>query len=125
MRTERASAQLLVVDDDESTRRLLRRQLEAEGHAIVEAVDLASAGAALARARFDLVLLDLHLGTRSGLELFRMKGVEMPATIVISGAGDDAEARAAHAAGAREFLKKPLSGAALRRHVRHALRGPR
>lgn len=124
MGIERATAQLLVVDDDASTRRLLRRLLEREGHAIVEAVDLASAGAALAHARFDLVLLDLQLGTRSGLELFALQGAEMPATIVISGAGDDAAARRAQAAGARQFLKKPVSGAALRRHVRHALSVP-
>jgi diguanylate cyclase (GGDEF)-like protein len=118
---DRATTQLLVVDDDDAMRHLLRRHLEQAGHVVVEAADLASAVELLTRARFDLVLVDLHLGSRSGLELFDARGVEMPATIVLSGAGDDTAMQRAYELGACDFLQKPLSGIALRHRVRIAL----
>ena len=121
MSDDRASARLLVVDDDDAMRRFLRRHLEEAGHVVAEAADLAAAATALVRSRFDLVLLDLHLGTRSGLELFDLPGVELPATIVLSGDRDGASVRRARAAGACDFVQKPVSGVALRDHVRRAL----
>jgi DNA-binding response OmpR family regulator len=118
---DRASARLLVVDDDDAMRRFLRRHLEEAGHAVVEAADFAAAATALVRSRFDLVLLDLHLGTRSGLDLFALPGVELPAMIVVSGDRDGAAARRARAAGACDFVQKPVTGVALRDRVRRAL----
>lgn len=121
MGDDRASARLLVVDDDDAMRRFLRRHLEEAGHVVVEAADFAAAATALVRSRFDLVLLDLHLGTHSGLELLTLPGVEMPATIVLSGDRDGAAVRRARAAGACDFVQKPVTGVALRDRVRLAL----
>jgi diguanylate cyclase (GGDEF)-like protein len=125
MGVDRDTAQLLVVDDDDAMRRLLRRQLDGEGHAIVDCGDHATARAHLKRKRFDLVLLDLHLGGESGLSLFETPGLEMPSTIILSGAGDDDAIRRAYELGAVDFLQKPLSGIVLKYRVLHALNARR
>jgi diguanylate cyclase (GGDEF)-like protein len=118
---ERATTKLLVVDDDDAMRRLLRRQLAAAGHAIVECGDLASAREQLARGRFDLVLLDLHLGADSGLDLLTTPDVEIPTTIVLSGTSDDHAIKQAYELGVCDFLQKPVSAVVLDYRVRHAL----
>jgi len=63
---------VLIVDDHESFRRLATRVLAASGFAVIgEAVDGASALRQAARLRPDVVLLDVMLPDRSGLEVAR------------------------------------------------------
>ncbi|HEX6595665.1 MAG TPA: response regulator, partial [Acidimicrobiales bacterium] len=64
----RASASVLVVDDDFETRHLLRRMLEPEGFTVAEAGDGQSALAAIAGHRPSLVLLDLMMPRMDGFE---------------------------------------------------------
>jgi len=60
---------VLVVDDEPPIRRFLRTSLVASGYRIVEAEDAAGALRSLAIEKPDLVILDLGLPDKSGLEL--------------------------------------------------------
>jgi two-component system OmpR family response regulator len=57
---------VLLVDDNEAVRMTLAAILEDAGHTIIEADSLAAARALLPDARYDLVLLDVHLGDGLG-----------------------------------------------------------
>jgi DNA-binding response OmpR family regulator len=65
------SSTVLVVDDDASLRLLCRVNLELEGLRVLEAGDVAEAEALLATETVDLLLLDVHIGVDSGVDLMR------------------------------------------------------
>jgi CheY-like chemotaxis protein len=69
---------ILVVEDDASSRELLRDWLEGEDYEVVAADSLAAARAALAASAPDAVLLDVQLGGEDGLELVRGMRREPP-----------------------------------------------
>ena len=60
---------VLVVDDDENNRLLLRTVLESAGYAIAEAADSARALAAVNAFRPHVAVVDLHLGAENGTGL--------------------------------------------------------
>jgi DNA-binding response OmpR family regulator len=60
---------ILVVDDDPAIRLLCRVNLELDGYAVVEASTLGEARSALDEREVDAVLLDVHVGAESGLDL--------------------------------------------------------
>ncbi len=62
------SRRVLLVDDNAINRRVAHGHLAARGHQVVEAVDGASALAALARERFDVVLMDVQMPGVDGFE---------------------------------------------------------
>lgn len=101
---------ILIVDDDESVRSLLRLTLPADGYDIVEAADGQEAFAALDRA-LDLVLLDWRMPDRSGAEVLLELKASRPelAVIVLTGAHDERTRRFAASLGADAFLTKPFS----------------
>jgi CheY-like chemotaxis protein len=109
---ERAAAhRLLIVDDDESIRRLLRLTLPNEGFEIVEARD---GSEALDRAfddAPDLVVLDWRMPNRSGEEVLRELLKLHPGlpVIVLTAEQETRERETATALGARAFLTKPFS----------------
>jgi DNA-binding response OmpR family regulator len=70
------AATVLVVDDDASLRLLCRVNLELEGYRVREAEDLAAARRELADGDVDVVLLDVHVGAESGLNL--LDGMDPP-----------------------------------------------
>jgi two-component system, chemotaxis family, chemotaxis protein CheY len=100
---------VLVVEDDQPTRELLRTVLEEAGYAVREAADGAAALKAIRAAPPALVLLDLHLPRTDGWAFasdYRWEpGPRAP--IVIVTADVDAEAYAA-ALGAAAHLVKPF-----------------
>ena len=65
------SPTVLVVDDDASLRLLCRVNLELEGLRVLEARDVGEAEALLGTEAVDLLLLDVHIGVESGIELDR------------------------------------------------------
>lgn len=117
------SAKILVVDDDAAIRRLLARTLDRAGHAVVEAGDARAALAALAIDKPDLVLLDLGLPDRDGLELLpilvRSPG---PAVIVLTAREATDEKVIALDLGADDYITKPFDTEELLARVRSALR---
>ena len=63
----RSLAPILLVEDKDSLRAMLRHALEQQGHAVVEAVDEAEALRLVREARPDLVLSDLRLVSGDGV----------------------------------------------------------
>ena len=106
---------VLVVDDQEAFRAVARALLERDGFWVVgEAVDGATALLAERALRPDVVLLDVRLPDRSGLEVARaIRATAGAAQVVLISTADYSHAAAG--CGAKAFLPKlSLSGAALR-----------
>lgn len=82
---------VLVVDDDEVIRRLLRDILEAKGYWVKEAGDGVEALACLAAERFDMVISDIQMPRCNGFELFECMGQNYPAVkrVLMTGADID------------------------------------
>lgn len=113
---------ILVVDDMNSNRDVLRMILETQGHRCSEAADGYAALAALERQAFDLVVLDIHMAPLDGVEtLRRLRGSGKPhANIpVIALTADNAASTNAACmdAGADLFLTKPVSQGELLRAI--------
>jgi two-component system nitrogen regulation response regulator NtrX len=116
-------ARILVVDDEEGIRRVLRQVLEYEGHEVMGA---ASGGEALTlyqKERPDLTLLDVKMARMDGLEaLDEVRAIDPAAVVImISGHGTIETAVDATRRGAFDFLEKPLDTDRLLVTVRNAL----
>ncbi len=118
---------ILVVDDDLSMRQFLRILLEREGYRVATAE---SAERALAEARAEwpaLVLTDLNMPGRSGLELLREIKAEAAAArrdvevVVVTAFGSTESAVQAMRDGAADYVTKPFNNAELLLVVRRAL----
>ena len=113
----------LVVDDNDTNRRILRRQLTAWGMTVEDHADGASALAAVdAGLRVDVVLLDMHMPEMDGLELARElrarpATASLPLLLLTSLGSRPAEG---DVLGLRH-LTKPVKAAALRSQVANAL----
>jgi diguanylate cyclase (GGDEF)-like protein len=120
---------VLVIDDAEDIHDLVEVRLRPEGVTVLHALD-ADAGMSVARAtRPDLVLLDLDLAGRSGLDLCRSLLAEPRLAsipiIFLTGTVDVATKVMAFDAGAIDYVTKPFDGIELRARVRSALRTKR
>lgn len=81
---------MLVVDDEASLRLLCRVNLELEGYRVLEAATVAEASALLTAEPVDVVLLDVHVGAASGLDVLdEIEALELPVRVVLlSGTSD-------------------------------------
>ena len=81
---------VLVVDDEPSIRLLCRVNLELEGYRVLEAGTVDAARELLAAETIDVVLLDVHVGTGSGLDLLEeIEALELPVrTVLLSGTSE-------------------------------------
>ncbi|MDD2851089.1 MAG: sigma-54 dependent transcriptional regulator [Desulfuromonadaceae bacterium] len=104
------SATILVVEDDEVFRELVTTILDSAGYTVAAASDGGEGLRRIQREQFDLVLSDLKMPVRSGLELFRATRNEShpPLFIFITAFGRVEEAVAAIKEGAFDFIAKPL-----------------
>ena len=104
---------ILVVDDEAEIRSSLEEILQEEGYAVATAADADEAMTLLRDAPYEVVLLDIWLPRRDGLELLselRELGSEnRPEVVMISGHGTIEAAVKATKLGAYDFLEKPLS----------------
>ena len=122
----RAAAQreyILVVDDSEATREVLRRNLTAEGYRVVTAQDAAEAGQLLESLPVDLVITDLRMPGASGMDLVRHVRQHHADTevMMITGYASVQSAVEAVREGAAEYLTKPFTADELRQAVTRAL----
>lgn len=104
------SATILIVEDDAVFRELLITILDNAGYAVASACDGGEGLRRIQRECFDLVLCDLKMPVRNGLELFRATRGESapPMFIFITAFGRVEEAVSAIKEGAFDFLTKPL-----------------
>ncbi len=109
------SLRVLMVEDHEDTRRVLRRLLERWGHRVQTAGSVAEACAILGTETFDLLLSDLGLPDGTGLEVVATLRAQsdIPA-IAMSGYGMEADLARARTAGFTEHLVKPVAAERLR-----------
>jgi DNA-binding NtrC family response regulator len=101
---------ILLVEDKDSLRAMLRHALEAQGHAVIEARDQPEAVQALASGRPGVVLSDLRLPDGDGFGVLRAAketDPEMP-VIVMTAFGSIQDAVSAMKEGALDFLAKPV-----------------
>jgi len=120
------AAKILIVEDDAHIRRLLKATLQRAGHEAVEAADARQALALLDIEHPDVVLLDLGLPDRDGLELIEPMRLRSAATlIVVSAREDSAEKVAALDLGADDYVTKPFDTEELLARIRTALRHQR
>ena len=117
-------ALILVADDDASVRRVTRRALERSGHDVVEAVD-GDDCLRIARARPPaLIVLDIYMPRRDGIETLQALKEELPAVpvLVISGGGERGDSHMALPdallLGADAILAKPFTVTELQDAVR-------
>jgi CheY-like chemotaxis protein len=117
---------ILVVDDDFATRLLASEALLADGFAPHEAEDGREALAQYDRLQPDAVLLDVHMPELDGYEVcrrIRRRPGGVATSIMVMTANDDVDAvQCAFAAGATDFLTKPLNLPLLAHRVRYMLR---
>jgi two-component system nitrogen regulation response regulator NtrX len=104
---------VLIVDDEADIREALASILSEEGYLVTSAATAGEALALLADAVYDVVLLDIWLPDRDGLdtlgEIRRMESASAPEVVIISGHGTIEAAVRATKLGAYDFLEKPLS----------------
>jgi len=106
----RPQAPILIVEDKDSLRAMLRHALEEQGHSVVEAADEAEALRQVRDTRPDLVLSDLRLLSGDGVGVLRgAKDIdpELP-VIVMTAYGSIQDAVVAMKEGALDFLAKPV-----------------
>jgi two-component system, chemotaxis family, chemotaxis protein CheY len=105
-------ARVLVVDDDEAIRALLREALEDEGYAVQEAADGAQALGMLGRARPDAVLLDLMMPVLDGWGFLRaaadLPRAGLPIVVMSAASNLSAAAQELLGLGVRAWLPKPF-----------------
>jgi two-component system, NtrC family, nitrogen regulation response regulator NtrX len=116
-------ARILVVDDEEGIRKILRQVLEYEGHEVRVASGGGEAIQLYEELRPDLVFMDVKMARMDGLEaLDRIRAHDASACVVmISGHGNIETAVEATRRGAWDFLEKPLDTDRLLVTIRNAL----
>ncbi|MGH9482637.1 MAG: response regulator, partial [Terriglobales bacterium] len=116
-------ARLLVVDDEPMVRELLCSYLGENGFECLGSGGVEDALRCLASGRIDLIISDLHMPGRTGLELLEAVGVSYPETafLMATAAPDTRVAIEAMRNGAADFLLKPLDLKHVLATVREAL----
>ena len=116
---------ILVVEDQEDNRQILRDLLGSAGYNLVEAADGEQALAAYAKQRPDLILMDIQLPVMDGYETTRRiradpesKAIPIIAVTSYALIGDEAKALAA---GCNAYITKPYSPRALLAKIREYL----
>jgi signal transduction histidine kinase/ActR/RegA family two-component response regulator len=111
---------ILVVEDHESTAKILTRLLRRAGHEVATAFSVSAAKMLFDRREFDLVIADLGLPDGNGLDLFRYMNERRPIEgIALSGYGMENDVEASLAAGFREHLIKPVDWPKLENSIEH------
>jgi DNA-binding response OmpR family regulator len=105
-------ALILVVDDEEPVRLLLRDTLELDAYDVIEAKDGPAALASFEEHRPDGIILDIMMPGMSGIDVLRElrsreTGAELP-VILLTASGDDKTTWDGWSAGASCYLTKPF-----------------
>ena len=121
--TDHGGTAILVVDDDEQSRRALGRILSRAGYVCGFAATAAEARRSMGAVVYPLVLCDVHMPGESGLDLVAslQDGCPVTAVVMISGQDDPAVASIAFERGAYGYLVKPFTSNEILMIVNNAL----
>ena len=116
-------ASILLVEDDEPTRTRLRQYLERRGYRVREAATAGEALRSWDAHRADLILLDLGLPDRDGIDVIRRVRRDGTAPIiVVSARGEERDRVVGLEAGADDYVTKPFGVDELQARIRAVLR---
>jgi two-component system, sensor histidine kinase and response regulator len=108
---------MLIVDDNQTNRRILREMLGAEGIKVDEASTAAEGLEALRRVRYDLAILDVQMPDMDGFQLATSvrgeKKIARTNLLMLTSAGQRGDGERCRELGIRGYLTKPLSRADL------------
>ena len=112
---------LLIADDEDGIRRLVRMTLESDSYEILEASDGDEAIQLAREHRPELILLDVMMPRRTGLEVCRMLKDD-PSTsqitiFMLTARAQESDLQEGRAAGCDGYVMKPFSPVALMRKV--------
>ncbi len=117
---------VLIVDDDDDIREILRRLLNREPYALLEAENGIVALATCQRSPIDLILLDVMMPLMDGLttcaKIRELPGYEHIPILMLTVLKDTASINRAFEAGATDYLTKPIDPTILRPRVKNLLR---
>jgi len=117
---------ILIVDDNETNRDILRTRLSPHGFELMEASDGEQALSIAREHRPDLILLDVMMPKIDGIEVCRRlkADADLPfmAIVLVTAKADSKDVVAGLEAGADEYLTKPVDQAALVARVKSMLR---
>src|ERR1700743_3696528 len=120
------SARILLVDDEQSIQPLLSYPLRKEGYHVTSALDGSDALQRFDEGRFDLVILDLMLPRRDGVEVCReLRSKSQVPIIMLTAKGSESDKVAGLEVGADDYITKPFSMREFRSRVKAALRRSR
>ncbi|WP_020670229.1 response regulator transcription factor [Amycolatopsis nigrescens] len=120
------SGRVLVVDDDETVRDVVRRYLEAAGFAVEVAGDGAEGLRRFAETRPELVVLDVMMPGINGLEVCRrLRAVSAVPVVLLTALGEEENRIAGLELGADDYVTKPFSPKELALRVSSVLRRAR
>ncbi len=120
------SARILLVDDEQSIQTLLSYPLRKEGYHVTSALDGNEALQRFEEGRFDLVVLDLMLPRRDGVEVCReLRSRSQVPIIMLTAKGSESDKVAGLEVGADDYITKPFSMREFRSRVKAALRRSR
>jgi DNA-binding NarL/FixJ family response regulator len=124
MRNRTIRGKILIVDDVESIRSLLKRLLERHGYTCALASDVRHGKRILSQEDFDLILCDIQMPGESGLELIRHIASEYPhtAVIIVTVIEDQEMARSVVEMGVYGYILKPFDENQILISVVNALR---
>ncbi len=116
-----AAARVLVVDDEPTVRDIVARYLERDGYLVRQVADGDDVAAAVETFHPDLIVLDVMLPHRSGLDVLRDLGARVP-VILLTARTDETDRVLGLELGADDYVVKPFSPRELVARVRSVLR---
>jgi len=118
---------MLIVDDNQTNRRILREMLAAEGINVDEASTAADGLEALRRVRYDLAILDVQMPDMDGFHLATVvradKKIKRTNLLMLTSAGQRGDGERCRELGIRGYLTKPISRSDLLEALRTVLAG--
>jgi DNA-binding response OmpR family regulator len=118
---------VLIVEDDTALRRLIARGLQEDGHIADVLADGRDCVAYLAATTYDVMILDINLPHRNGLDVLRdirQRGFATP-VLLLTARVDARDVVAGLDAGADDYVRKPFSLEELHARLRSLVRRPR
>lgn len=119
------ASRVLLIEDEANIAEAIRFLLGRDGHDVTWSADGADLGLLLSNGRPDLVILDLMLPGKSGLEILATLKSDAATrdipVMMLSAKGQGRDREAAAEAGAQDFMTKPFANAEMRDRVRQLI----